>query len=206
MPELEPATGARPTPARVLGPFPTLLAVVAVAAIGIYVLYVQRAATRAMARAAAAERTAAEVQHTAHDAVAVAAERAQRAIADAVTQAARAERMIEVLAAPDARRIELSGRDLAPGALGQALYSRSRGVILSATDMPAPAAGRIFRVWATTRSGSISLGVATPDARGRVAAAYDLPPELAGPVRSFMVTQEPAGDTEAPGSVVLGSR
>lgn len=206
VPDLEPANGARPIPSAILGPFRALLAFISIAAIALYVVYVQRSAAMAMSRAAAAERTATEVQRTAHDAVTAAADRAQHALADALTQATRAERMIEVIAAPDARRIGLSGRDSAPGALGQALYSRSRGVILSATDMPRPLEGHVFQVWATTPTGSVSLGTATPDAQGRLAAAYDVPPNAAGSVRSFLVTQEPVSGSTSPGVPVLASR
>jgi hypothetical protein len=200
------ADGARLVPSRVLAPFRALLVVCSIAAIAIYVVYVQRSAAMAVSRATAAERAATEVQRTAQDAVIAAADRAQRAVADALTQATRAERMIEVIAAPDARRIELSGRTLAPGAVGQALYSRSRGVILSATDMPRPPAGQVFGVWATTPTGSIRLGVATPDPRGRVAAAYELPTDLAGSIRSFVVTQEPEAGSAGPGEPVLAIR
>ena len=77
--------------------------------------------------------------------------------------------MIEVIASPDARRIELSGRAAAQGAVGLALYSRSRGVVVSATNLPTPADGHIFQVWATTATGSVSLGLAAPDAHGRMA-------------------------------------
>lgn len=188
------------------GPLRALLAFASIALIVLYVVYVQRSAEAAMSRATAAERTATEVQRSAQDAVAAAADRAQRAITHALTQATRAERMIDVMAAPDARRIELSGRGDALAAVGQALYSRSRGVILSATDLPRPPAGQAFQVWATTPTGPVSLGVVTPDAQGRLATAYELPSDLAGSIRSFVVTQEPAGGSATPGAPVLANR
>jgi hypothetical protein len=134
----------------------------------------------------------------------------QRSAASALSKAAaaeRAERMIEVIAAPDARRIELAGRAAAPAAVGQALYSRSRGVIISATEMPRPQEGHTFQVWATTSTGSVSLGLATPDAQGRVAVTFDLPPGLAGAIRGFVVTQERVGGSSGtPGVAVLANR
>ena len=112
--------------------------------------------------------------------------------------------MIEVMAAPDAQRIELSGRTGAPGAAGHALYSRSRGVIVSATDMPPPAEGHVFQVWATTATGSVSLGLAGPDLQGRMAGAYELPRDVTGSIRGFLITQEPVGGSSSPtGAAVL---
>ena len=188
------------------GSLRALLAFVSIVLVAVYVVHVQRSAAAAMTRAEAAERTATESQRTARDAVTAASDRAERAIAEALTHAARAERMIEVMAAPDARRIELSGRTGAPGAAGHALYSRSRGVIVSATDMPRPAEGHVFQVWATTATGSVSLGLAAPDAQGRLAAAYELPRDLAGSIRGFLVTQEHAGGSESPGAPVIANR
>ena len=188
------------------GSLRALLAFASIALVAVYVVHVQRSAAAATTRAEAAERTATESQRTARDAVTAASDRAERAIAEALTHAARAERMIEVMAAPDARRIELSGRTGAPGAAGHALYSRSRGVIVSATDMPPPAEGHVFQVWATTATGSVSLGLAAPDAQGRLAAAYELPRDLAGSIRGFLVTQEHEGGSESPGVPVIANR
>jgi hypothetical protein len=187
-------------------PFRALLTFASIVLVAAYVVYVQRSASAAMSRAAAAEHSAAELQRTANEALAAASDRAQRAISEALTHASRAERMIQVMAAPDARRIELSGSAAAPAAAGQALYSRSRGVILSATDLPRPEEGHVFQVWATTSAGSVSLGLAAPDAQGRLAAAYDLPPALAGSIRGFLVTAERAGGSASPGVAVLANR
>jgi Anti-sigma-K factor rskA, C-terminal len=188
------------------GSLRALLAFVSIVLVAVSVVHVHRSAAAAMTRAEAAERTATESQRTARDAVTAASDRAERAIAEALTHAARAERMIEVMAAPDARRIELSGRTGAPGAAGHALYSRSRGVIVSATEMPPPAEGHVFQVWATTATGSVSLGLAAPDAQGRLAAAYELPRDLAGSIRGFLVTLEREGGSESPGVLVIANR
>ena len=141
------------------------------------------------------------------DAVTAASDRAQRAISEALTQAARAERMIQVMAAPDARRIELSGSGAAQAAVGQAFYSRARGVIVSATGVPRPA-GRpgLCRCGPTTSTGSVSLGLASPD--GTWAASrqrYDVTAPT-WPVRfaGFSMTLEPpAGGSSSTGAVLL---
>jgi hypothetical protein len=44
----------------------------------------------------------------------------------------------------------------------------------------------------------VSLGLAAPDAQGRLAAAYDVPAGLRGSVRGFVVTHEPAGGSGIP--------
>lgn len=188
-------------------PLRWLLALASIALVALYVGYVQRSAAEAMTKAASAERTVARVQQSAQDAVTAAADRAERAIAEALTHAARAERMIEVMAAPDARRIELAGRAAAPGAVGHALYSHSRGVIVSATGIAPPQQqGQVYQVWAATPTGSVSLGLASPDAQGRIAAAYDVPPALAGSIRRFLVTLEPVGGSSTPtGQVALSN-
>jgi hypothetical protein len=187
--------------------FRWVLAFASIALVALYVGYVQRSAAEAMTRAASAERTAAQVQQSAHDAAATAADRAERAVAEALTHAARAERMIEVMAAPDARRIELAGRAVAPGAVGRAFYSQSRGVIVSATGIAPPQQqDQVYQVWAATPTALVSLGLASPDAQGRIAAAYDVPAALAGSIRRFLVTLEPAGGSSRPtGQVALSN-
>ena len=188
-------------------PFRWVLAFTSIALVALYVGYVQRSAAEAMTRATSAERTAAHVQQSAHDAAAAAADRAERAVAEALTHAARAERMIEVMAAPDAQRIELAGRAAAPGAVGHALYSQSRGVIVSATGIARPQQqDQVYQVWAATPTGLISLGLASPDAQGRIAAAYDVPAALARSIRRFLVTLEPVGGSSSPtGQVALSN-
>jgi hypothetical protein len=200
----EPDKGQRTLPRS--GRWRAFLVGASIVAVAFYVVSVQRSAALAMSRATAAERTVSELQRSAENAVAAAAARAERAIADALTQSARAERMIAVMAAPDARRIELAGRGAAPAAVGQALYSRSRGVLLSATDMPRPLEGHPLQVWATTAAGPVRIGSAIPDAQGRLAAAYDLPSTVAGAVLGFMITADQAEGSERPGIPVLANR
>jgi anti-sigma-K factor RskA len=61
-------------------------------------------------------------------------------------------------------------------------------------------------VWATTLRGLGSLGLASPDAQGRVAAVYDVPPALTGSIRRLLVTLEPDGGSRIPtGRVVLAN-
>ena len=109
------------------------------------------------------------------------------------------ERALHVVAAADVVRFPLLGTRAAPAAAGQALWSRSRGLVLEASRVPSPPSGEVHQVWLVTSRGSISLGFAVPDAQGRVGATFDTPPELPGTVLGVIVTTEGAGGSAAPG-------
>lgn len=114
---------------------------------------------------------------------------------------ARAEVMAGVLAAPDLVRYAVSGGD-ASGAAGQVLWSRSRGVVLSASRIPQPPDGMIYQLWLQTSRGVVSLGVFTPDEGGRATLTAD-PPSSIPPVVGALVTVEPSGGSAEPSERVL---
>lgn len=177
----------------------TMAAIVVAVLAVVYGAY--REISTARERADAAERAAAGARTAAEQTVASAAGATQRAVADALALATRSSRMIEIIAAPDARRLDLLGKAAAPAATGQALWSRSRGVILSATRVPPPPAGEVYQVWLSMSTGPVSLGFASPDAQGRVGATFELPPGAAGTVAGFLVSREPAGGSSTPRGV-----
>jgi Anti-sigma-K factor rskA len=109
------------------------------------------------------------------------------------------QRALNVLAASDVQRFPLLGRRAAPAAAGQALWSRSRGLVLEAARVPPPPSGEVHQVWLVTTRGSISLGFVVPDAQGRVTGTFDTPPELPGGVLGVIVTAETAGGSASPG-------
>lgn len=109
------------------------------------------------------------------------------------------QRALAVLAAADVQRFQLLGRRAAPAAAGQALWSRSRGLVLEAARVPPPPSGDVHQAWLVTTRGSISLGFVVPDARGRVSGTFETPPELPGAVVGVIVTAEPAGGSASPG-------
>lgn len=130
----------------------------------------------------------------------------QRLTADAMTSAARAERLANVLAASDMRTYALRGLRTAAAADGQIYFSASRGVALSGSAMPPLSSNQTYQVWLVTTQGSIGLGFTAPDARGRVSAAFDTPPDLSGNVTGFMLSLEPTGGNAKPtGPIVLAS-
>lgn len=117
------------------------------------------------------------------------------------------DRMLNVLAAADVQTFALAGGPAAPAAAGQALWSRSRGLVVEASRVPPPRATEARQVWLLTTRGALSLGFVTPDAQGRLTATFDTPPELPGQVVGVAVTAEAAGGSASPGSrVVLASR
>jgi len=129
----------------------------------------------------------------------------QRYSADALATAARAERLANVLAAPDVRTYPLRSQRPSAAAEGQVFFSPSRGVALTASQLPPTSKDQVYQVWMTTTQGPISLGFAVPDALGRASSALDAPPELFG-VIGFMLTAEPLGGSVKPaGAIVLAS-
>ena len=162
---------------------------------------------RLSTRIAESERLAREAQDRMRS-DAAAALREMRTLS-AQTQAAvrTTERMLNVLAAADVQTFFLTGGQRAAAAAGQALWSRSRGLVLEAAHVPRPPAGEAQQAWLVTTRGSISLGFVAPDAQGRLAAAFDTPPELPGQVVGVVVTAEAAGGSSSPSRhVVLASR
>lgn len=130
----------------------------------------------------------------------------QRLSAEALTTAARAERLANVLAAPDVRTYPLRGQRTAAAAEGQVFFSPSRGVVLTASRLPPTQADQVYQVWVTTTRGPISLGFASPDALGRASAAHDISPDVSDTVIGFMLSLEPTGGNVKPaGPIVLTS-
>ena len=61
-----------------------------------------------------------------------------------------------VLTAPDLARVDLAGQPVAPDAQARAFWSRSRGLVFSASHLPHLAAGRTYQVWVVTASATIA--------------------------------------------------
>jgi anti-sigma-K factor RskA len=111
--------------------------------------------------------------------------------------AARNDRAMTVLTAPDLARIDLSGQAAAPDARARAFWSRSRGLVFSASRLPRLANGRTYQLWVVTAAAPVSVGLLEPDQGGHADAVFITPPDLATPV-AMAVTEEPAGGVPAP--------
>jgi len=102
-----------------------------------------------------------------------------------------------VLAAPDLARIDLAGQPVAPAASARALWSRQRGMVFTASNLPQLPAGRVYQVWVVTAQGPVSAGLLEPDPQGRALQVFTTPPDIAAPV-AVAVTLEPVGGVSAP--------
>jgi hypothetical protein len=168
--------------------------------------YVSARLDDAATRAAAAERHAATVSDAATKQIATARADADRQIAQARDAASKAEIVGNVLAALDLVRFNLAGTERAESASAQALWSRSRGFVLSALRLPAAPSGSIYQVWLSNDTSSVSGGTFTPDATGRATIASDNLQNAPRPVTSVMVTLEPTGGHSSPTGPAVLSR
>jgi hypothetical protein len=126
--------------------------------------------------------------------------RAATAARDAVQArhaADQAQTAMAVLAAPDLTRIDLAGQPAAPQATARALWSRNRGMVFTAANLPPAPADRVYQVWVVTGGGPVSAGLFTPDSSGRATAVFNTPADIGTPV-ALAVTLEPAGGVPAP--------
>ena len=125
-------------------------------------------------------------------------EAGERQMADVRRTAADAQSSLLVLAAPDLARIDLAGQPAAPTATARAFWSRTRGLVFTASNLPPPPPGRAYQLWVlTAQPAPISAGMLTLDANGRVNARFDTPPDLPRPV-AMAVTLEPEGGVPSP--------
>jgi len=105
---------------------------------------------------------------------------------------------VGVLASPDLARIDLSGQKASPDAAARALWSRSRGLVFTASNLPATPDGRTYQLWVVTAQNMpISVGLLKPDAGGRVSTVFNTPADMPQPA-ALAVTLEPEGGVPAP--------
>jgi anti-sigma-K factor RskA len=110
--------------------------------------------------------------------------------------AASADRLTVILASADITRVDLAGQAVAPLAGGRAFWSRSRGLIVTATNLPPAAADKVYQLWMVTAQAKISAGLFSPDDHGTAAVVVDSPSGVQ-PV-AIAVTLEPAGGVPQP--------
>jgi anti-sigma-K factor RskA len=160
----------------------TAAALAATLVLGIYTLQLRQRVSvlsgqlrDAITRADASDRAAAEVQRTAGE----------------------AQSEVAVLSAPDLARVDLVGQPSAPRSSGRVYWSRSRGLVFTATDLPPLNAGRVYQLWIVTDQAPISAGLVTPDLNGRATAMFRTSPDVPQPV-AMALTEEPQGGVPAP--------
>jgi anti-sigma-K factor RskA len=122
----------------------------------------------------------------------------ERQIADLRQTAGYAQSSVAVLTAPDVARVDLAGQPVAPSASARAFWSRSRGLVFTASNLPPLPAGRTYQLWVLTADPApTSAGLLRPDGDGRVTAVFVTSPDLPRPV-AMAVTIEPDGGVPAP--------
>jgi anti-sigma-K factor RskA len=121
----------------------------------------------------------------------------ERRVAVALRSAAAAEVPMAILTAPDVRQIDLAGQPVAPRAAARAFWSPSRGLVMTASNLPALPAGRTYQLWFVTAQAPVSAGLLTPDARGRLTTVLNTPADMPQPA-ALAVTLEPEGGSPGP--------
>ena len=102
-----------------------------------------------------------------------------------------------VLASSDLIRVDLTGQASAPMATARAFWSRSRGLIFTASSLPPLPAGRTYQLWIVTPDAPVSAGLLRPGERGDVHAVFSTPRDVVR-VAAVAVTVEPDGGVPAP--------
>jgi anti-sigma-K factor RskA len=125
------------------------------------------------------------------------ADASERQLAAVRQTAAEAQGLVVVLASSDLVRVELAGQAPAPQASGRAFWSRSNGLIFTASNLPPLPGGRTYQLWIVTPRVPVSAGLLKPGERGDVHAVF-APPRDVGTVAALAVTLEPEGGVPAP--------
>jgi hypothetical protein len=111
----------------------------------------------------------------------------------------RAQRMADVLAAPDLLRFSLSGAD---GASGQAMVSRSRGFVVRGSLLPSPPANGSYQAWLLTRTTAVKVGPLAAEPDGTFTLAQPMP-AVPRAIVGVMVTEEPVNGGDAPSRTTI---
>lgn len=105
---------------------------------------------------------------------------------------------IAVLSAPDAVQIKLAGQPDAPGASASVVMSPTKGMVLTALNLPQLAAGKIYQLWVVTKTAPVSIGTFEVAADGSVTGTMPLTPGASTDPVAVAVTIEPAGGVPSP--------
>jgi anti-sigma-K factor RskA len=114
----------------------------------------------------------------------------------AVEAAARSDSLLAHVLGPEVQTATLAATGEAPAM--RLFWDRARGVmVLSARNLPPPAAGRTYQLWGIAEGEApVSLGTFETDPTGQAVVSLPVPRELALAVSA--VTDEPAGGSPQP--------
>jgi len=116
-----------------------------------------------------------------------------------------------VVTEPDLLLVRLGGQAGAPSAVGRALLSPGRGLLVHATGLPPLAPGRVYQVWVIPPAGPsasampVGAGILRPDASGRFTLDDGSQwPTAASAVQAVAITAEPGpSGSPAPTTPIL---
>ena len=169
-----------------------------------YLLRLQEQNQAAAIKIDQVEQQAQSTRAAAEKQIAASQQEAERRISEARDAAVKAQMVSEVLAAPDLVRYSLSGGDAAPDARGQLLWSRSRGIVLSASRIPKPPSGVSYELWLLTPAGATHAGSPDADAEGRLSFTTGKVDAVPRPIIGVALTTESSKTGDAPsGPTVL---
>ncbi|MCA1583951.1 MAG: anti-sigma factor [Acidobacteria bacterium] len=130
---------------------------------------------------------------------------AERHAAEAQYAASQAQSVARVLAAPDVRHFGLIGLASSPTAFARALWSPSRGLVLSASNLPAPPSGHVYQVWLLTSQGPISAGLLSLTTTDEGSLIAQAPAGLPTPVGVAISLEAGGGATKPTGPLFLST-
>ena len=159
--------------------------------------------TRATERARISELKADAAINDSARRLAEARELVEQQAASAREMATRTQKIADVLSAPDVIRYNLFGVG-DNGASGQALFSRSQGLVVSGSHVPTPPPNATHQVWLLTPV-PVKAGSVRPEPDGSLTLVQQLA-NLPRRVVGVMITTEPSEAVESPsGAAVLTS-
>ena len=140
-------------------------------------------------------------------------EMSQGRLVGAATESSAIRSNLALLSAPETVILKLVGRGTMPGATGRVFFSKTRGLLFSASNLTALGDGQEFQLWLVPRvptavgagTRAISVGTVRAGENGNITAAFDSPGEVPAQT-GFSVTVEPEGGSSSPtGAVCLTS-
>jgi hypothetical protein len=164
---------------------------------------VENRLAQADARVAAADRQRETASQLASNQIAATRAEAVKQVAEARNTAMQAQLVGNVLAAPDVLRYDLNGTAAASRANAKVTFSRTRGLLFSASRLPQLKAGTTYQLWLITGSGPFNAGLFTPDASGRATFMTDTPGNVPRRVTGAFVTLEPSGGGPQPSGTTI---
>lgn len=126
-------------------------------------------------------------------------------IASLQASKSRAEQVVELLTAPTAQRVQLTGPKTPPAPGGRVVYMPSRGeLILQANNLDPVPVGKTYELWVIPADGSapIPAGLFRPDAAGNGSVMLPTIPTGVS-AKAFGVTLEDAAGSKTPTAPIL---